>query len=85
MAEGKARERASVTGQRDQALLTFVRYVAEKNGTTPLRAAGAILELICVPAEEPTYAEEHAVAILKAAISPPRRAADDEAEDDGED
>lgn len=85
MAEVKPRERASVTGQRDQALLTFVRYVAEKNSTTPLRAAGAILELICVPAEEPTFAEEHAVAILKAAISPPRRGATEDEEDPSED
>lgn len=86
MAETKTRERASVTKQRDDALLVAIRREVEASGKSPLMAAGALLGSLRGPSEEPSYEEEWAVNVLKAAIVPPaqREAAEESDKEDGE-
>lgn len=81
MAEVK-RERASVTKQRDTALLLALRQAADGR-TLPL-AVGHLIGLLHDPGLQPTAAEARYVKILQAAIGVAPDGGEDEKDDEDE-
>lgn len=83
--DGKGKPRASLTSQRDQAILLALRMAMDsEDHMTLFGAATKVMGLLMVPATPPSRAEEHWMNVIKTAMGAPVPG-DEDNEDPAED